>query len=562
MSPGSSTKNLMRLTKEKIIELEPFLFGEDSSARIELCAHSALLFGLYYFPEYFAYELAPFHYDFFDDFEALMRNEVREIDWVAFAEAAKTSVAKICLCWMAYYRLKLYVNVDSYDKENAERLLFDVVLAMQTNALLISDFGQLYNKPRTKDETTVKRISNFITNNGIRFEAWSTQESPRGRIHGEQRPDFWLLDDIENAKTIRSVPVTQAVISHFNEIKRGMSPQASMLVLGNYLTEEGSVAYALESARNSGGRVRFIPVIDKSGVIAWPDKYVETDEEAVKVNATRPALRQAVSLEGKRRSLNAVEGARVYEVEMLLDPASANTAFFDRIKVDEAIARCRKPDQVLAGFWLWATYKPSDAYGIGADVAKGAGRDSSTSALIDFTQIPNRLIGSYANNLIPADQFGHELKRQGDMFGTCLIGPEKNAEAGGSCLTTLKMIYPVDKIYRQVYMDRTTDSYVGSSKTGELGWETNAATKYTILNDLKTAFEGGMLVIEDKRILLELRTFTFTDIDMLGTARLGHSTRHFDLLMATAIAFAMRKFAQKAMVSKDYVQSEFEATSL
>lgn len=550
----------MRLTQDKIIELEPFLYGEDIGARVELCSHSILLFGLYYFPEYFSYELAAFHMDFCDDAEKLMDGSLKEADWIAFAEAAKTSWAKILLCWIACYKKKRYVNLDSYDKENAERILFDTVLAMQTNPRLIRDFGQLYNKPRTKDETTVKRISNFITNNKIRFEAWSTQESPRGRIHGEQRPDFWLLDDIENSKTIRSVPVTQGIISHFNEIKRGMSPQASMLVLGNYLTEEGSVAYAMESARNSGGVVRFIPVVDKQGNIAWPDKYVATDEEAIRVNATRPTERQVVSLEGKRRSLNAVEGARVYEVEMLLDPASANTAFFDRIKVDEAIARCRKPDQDLAGFWLWDVYKPADAYGIGADVAKGAGRDSSTSALIDFTQIPNRLIGSYANNLIQADQFGHELKRQGDMFGTCLIGPEKNAEAGGSCLTTLKLIYPVDKIYRQVYFDRISDSPIGSSKTGELGWETNAATKYTILNDLKTAFEGGMFIIEDKRILLELRTFTFTDMDMLGTTRLGHSTRHFDLLMATAIAFAMRKYAQPTVVKKEYVQGEFQPT--
>lgn len=552
----------MRLTKEKIIELEPFLYGTDIAARIELCSHSLLLFGLYYFPEYFTYELADFQMDFCDDGAALMDGSVKEIDWVAFAEASKTSWAKILLCWLAYYKKKRYVNIDSYDKENAERILFDVVLAMQTNALLIRDFGQLYNKPRSKDETTVKRISNFITNNKIRFEAWSTQESPRGRIHGEQRPDFWLLDDIENSKTIRSVPVTQAIISHFNEIKRGMSPQATMLVLGNYLTEEGSVAYAMESARNSGGIVRFIPVVDKNGNIAWPDKYVHTDEEAIKVNATRSTERQVVSLEGKKRSLNAVEGARVYEVEMLLDPASANTVFFDRRKVDEAIARCRAPDQDLAGLLLWDTYKPANAYGIGADVAKGAGRDSSTSALIDFTQIPNRQVGSYANNLIPADQFGYELKRQGDIFGTCLIGPEKNNEVGGSCLTILKMIYPVDKIYRQVYFDRVTDSQVGSSKTGELGWETNAATKWTILNDLKTAFESGALVIEDERILKELRTFTFSDADTIGTARLGHSTRHFDLLMGIAIAFAMRKFAQPTLVIKEYQQAAYEPTSL
>jgi hypothetical protein len=28
------------------------------------------------------------------------------------------------------------------------------------------------------------------------------------------------------------------------------------------------------------------------------------------------------------------------------------------------------------------------------------------------------------------------------MYGTCLIGPEKNSESGGYCLASLKMIYP------------------------------------------------------------------------------------------------------------------------
>jgi hypothetical protein len=77
--------------------------------------------------------------------------------------------------------------------------------------------------------------------------------------------------------------------------------------------------------------------------------------------------------------------------------------------------------------------------------------------LIDFGTIPGRQIGSYANNLIPADQFAFELRRQGDLFGTCLIAPEKNSESGGSCLTTLKVICPIDPIYRQAPNDNISD---------------------------------------------------------------------------------------------------------
>ena len=548
----------MRLTKEKIAELKPYLYGPDKEARKYICSKSLFLFAAYYFTEYFTYKTPEFHYDFFEDFENLVDGKIKNAVHVAFAEAAKTSIAKIGLVWLGAYNKKRYINVDSNDKENAERILFDVVLAMQTNSRLIDDFGQLYNAPRSRDEATIKRISNFITNKGIRYEAHSTQESVRGRVHKEQRPDFFLFDDIENAKTIRSMVTTQAVISHYDEVKRGLAPNACTLLLGNYLLEEGSVAYAMRAAENSGGVVRFIPVVDKKGNIAWPDKYVATDAEALKVNKDLPKEKQKISLESKKRELNA-GGHRVYEVEMMLDPIAAGSTFFDRRLIDIAVQKAVKPTDDKAGFLLWSAYNPAHAYAIGGDTAKGNGGDSNASVLMNFSTIPIRQIGSYANNLIPADQFAHELKREGDMFGTCLIAPEKNSESGGSCLTTLKMIYPLDKIYWQVPPDRLTDKPLG---TGELGWETNMATKYTILNDLKSAFESGQLLIEDERILKEMRSFTYTDADDLGTAKQGLSTRHFDLLMAAAICYAMRKYAVPKPVTSDYSQPDYESANL
>ena len=186
---------------------------------------------------------------------------------------------------------------------------------------------------------------------------------------------------------------------------------------------------------------------------------------------------------------------------------------------------------------------------------KANGNDHSTSIVIDFTPSPARVVTCYANNMIPADLLAHELKRHGDLYGTCLIAPEKNTESGGSCLTTLKMIYPADHIYRQVPHDRIADK---PSASGELGWETNHATKYTILNDLRAAVEDGLLIISDPRILKEMRSFTHSDADELGSSRQGHSTKHFDLLMACAIAWGMRKYARVKEVATDYQQPEYE----
>jgi hypothetical protein len=174
----------MKLTKEKI----DLLINGTRAERSYACARSFHLFPLCYFTRYFTYKTAPFHEDFFQDFEDLVTGKLKEAAWLAYRESAKTSIAKMGLAWIIarkqiidalrknaenvdHWGERLYVNVDSYDKTNAESLLFDVVTELQTNQELIADFGHLYNQPRTKDETTRKRVSDFVTTNGIRVEA-------------------------------------------------------------------------------------------------------------------------------------------------------------------------------------------------------------------------------------------------------------------------------------------------------------------------------------------------------------------------------------------------------
>lgn len=444
----------MKLTKEKI----ELLLSGTRQQRAYACARLFELFAFYYFTKYFTFPAAPFHHDFFQDFQDLVEGRVRAGTWITFRESAKTSIgATMGLAWIiarqqiidelrrqgedvSHWGERRFINVDSYAKENAEGLLFDLVTELQTNDRLIEDFGQLYNQERTKDQAQLKRISNFITANSIRVEAHTALQSMRGRKYGKNRPDFVLRDDIENEITIQSPPITDKIISVLDAGKGGMAPHAAELTLGNYLIENGVIGYVKRAVEAAGGRVRFIPVVDRHGIIAWPAKYLKTDAEAIAANASiNDPSKRKVSLESKKRELNG-GGRRVFEVEMMLDPVAAGSPFFDRAVIERLLSQCTDAKEDKAGFLLWGEYNPMNAYCIGADTGKGNGGDHSTSCLIDTSTIPARQVGSYANNRIPADQFAYELKREADMFGTCLIAPEKNSESGGSCLTTLKMI--------------------------------------------------------------------------------------------------------------------------
>lgn len=520
--------------------LHKLVHGTDDERKL-ICEKRIDLFALVYFSEYFKYKIPNFHIDFYKDLEDLENGEINESIWVAFRESAKTSLAKIFLTHAICYQKKRYILAGSYDKKNAESILFDVVFSLQTNPKLLHDFGSLYTEKRGDDEVKMKRVASFITASGIKVESISTQESTRGRLYQSFRPDLLLYDDIENSKTRLSVPLTRKIIAHLDEAKAGLSPEGVILYLGNYLSESGVIAHLMSSiSRNDRGVVRNVPVIIK-GKTVWPDKYALTDEEALETGK--------ISLQTRRRELGDIS----WRENMMNDPAGAAEPFFDRRKIDLAIANAPDPIEDLAGFHVFARYNPSHRYAIGADTSMGLGLDSNAAATIDFSSVPNLLVGTYANNQIPPDVFAHELKREGNMYGTCLVAPESNGESGGACVNTLK------NIYKNVYQTRQSGK-IYDKATQRVGWRTTGASKPEMLFKLKKDYEDGTLEIRDVRLLREMRSYTA--IDAVQEVSPLEATRHFDLLMAACIANMMREHATYTPVKRAFKQPEYETPSL
>ena len=259
--------------------------------RVFLATQSFGLFAVYYFSDYFKYSIAPYHYEFFNDCHDLVDNKIREVAWIAFRESGKTSIAKLFVVWLIATKKRKYINLDSFDKENAERILFDVAYEMTNNKRLQADFGVLFSKTRGINDIKQNRINNFVCENGVRVEAHSTQESVRGRLHLNQRPDCLILDDIETNKTKDSQAYTKQVADHISEAMAGMSPDGFMLYLGNYITEYGNIQNIFNRAKTDHGiRVRNIPVVI-DGHPAWSSKYAMTDIEAQETGKVSIAIK-------------------------------------------------------------------------------------------------------------------------------------------------------------------------------------------------------------------------------------------------------------------------------
>lgn len=179
---------------------------------------------------------------------------------------------------------------------------------------------------------------------------------------------------------------------------------------------------------------------------------------------------------------------------------------------------------------IFADYRRGHAYGLGADVALGNGRDSSTIVVIDFTE--GEVVATYRNERIAPDVFAHEIAWLGAMYGTCIAAPENN-NMGHTTVTTLHNVYP--NIYTSV-----VQGYLEDKMTNRLGFSTNAATKPKMMYELNQAFVDGSLKVPDQRILQEARQFGADDAMMVNKSEL---TRHFDLLIGCAIAWQMRAYS-------------------
>lgn len=288
-------------------------------------------FILWYFPHYINYTFADFHYEMVLDVHDLVDGTIKELAWIQYRESGKTSFAKALLLYLICFRLDDYINVDSYDKENAERILFDCVWELQTNERIRNDFGDIYNVERDKDKITQKRISNFITNppkngTGIRVEAHSTQEPIRGRLHGAKRPGFIILDDFENRKTIESEQYTKNIREHIQEFKGGLdTSRGRVLYLANYLSEFANVQSIIERSKvDPKLRVRIVPIEDETGP-TWPEKYTNKGEKG-KVSIQ----------ELKQKMWTPESGDDDFMAEMMCKPVSFANSDFKKEWIDDS----------------------------------------------------------------------------------------------------------------------------------------------------------------------------------------------------------------------------------
>lgn len=506
----------MKTIKEIIVDgtdeqrLALFNFGSTDSDEKVITKFN--FWARYCFPKFFKSKDAGFHKQIDLYNLKAYRGDIRTFTDIVFRDGAKTTRTKLFFAYAIANdtdKSRRYLKVLSKDINNAKQVVTDIY-NMLISSKMISLYPEIFEKTTNKREET---MSSFTTATGIKLKAGTVGTDQRGQIQDDARPDFIWFDDFETRKSLRSAVETQALWDNMEEAKTGLAKGGACIYTCNYISERGNV-HKLVQNQSDLNIVLVVPII-KNGVPTW-DRY---------------SVEYIKQLE---------QDTDDFAGEYLCEPSAGGDVFFDRETIDKMEPRF--PLVELAGFKMYYKFDPSSRYAGGHDVAGGVGLDSSTSVFIQFDTVPARVVATYKDNTIKPDVFGDEIKRQADFYGSCLVAPEKNNH-GYATIARLKQIY--DNIHETQGKDTRQENK--ETKSTELGWHTNALTKPQMLFDLKSAVEKGLLKLNDKDLIAEARAYSRDDLmDKEEDPRL--TTRHFDLLIACAIAWQMKNFAVPAKV--------------
>ena len=460
-----------------------------------------------FFPKYFTSNDAPFHKQIDTGNVEAYKNGGQFLD-IAFRGSAKTTRTKLFIAFVIandteHYRK--FFKVLSEDSDNSKQSTTDVynmLISRQVKAL----YSEVFERTEAKREET---MASFTTATGVKMTSDTIGTSQRGDLQDESRPDFIWFDDFETRITLMSAVKTHKIWQNIDEALTGLAKGGAAVYTCNYLSERGNVHKLISKVKN-----QVVVPIEVNGIPTW-DRYSKEDLKHLKSD---------------------VED---YEGDYLCKPSAAKDVYFDRERLNKMDVS--QPVKEIGGLKIFKEYDPSHRYAGGHDVAGGVGLDSSASVFIDFDTLPAKVVATYASNEIQPEAFGDAIYEQANRFGGCLVAPENNKYD--------QAVLKAKQRGANLYRTRGKANKINFTPPLTYGWSTNSLTKNQMLSSLSKAIEDGLIDLSDQDLINECKSYTRNDlIDSEPDIRL--TTRHFDLLMALAIAWQMKDHATVAFKPK------------
>lgn len=161
--------------------------------------------------------------------------------------------------------------VVSKSEDAAKELLSSLQAELEYNQRLIKDFGQFKSVGSWEE-------GRFVTQGDIAFFARGRGQSPRGLRYKESRPDYIVIDDLDDDELCRNPRRVREMTDWVKEALFGALDvgRGRFMMVGNLIAKNSVLA---NIAATKGVHVSEIKAVDKDGNPVWCDKW--TKEEAL-----------------------------------------------------------------------------------------------------------------------------------------------------------------------------------------------------------------------------------------------------------------------------------------
>lgn len=211
------------------------------------------------------------------------------------------------------------------------------------------------------------------------------------------------------------------------------------------------------------------------------------------------------------------DNKRVCTVLSSIIERKINPLALDKIKGIPALLRKHVQNK---SFLIWDIPKKGEKYYLGVDVAEGLGgkRDYSTIFVMDSN---GNQCAEFRSNKIKPYEFADIVYEVGIWFNKGMLTIEK-ASGGHSVIERLRY----DKHYMNMIKYKTYDEF--NRMIWNVGFDTNNKTKSIAVNDAREWFDKGLICINSKNLLEEMKVFVAEDNGSMNAV----SGSHDDLISA------------------------------
>lgn len=166
------------------------------------CARDLELFCKHYFPDAFTSEFCDFHKDIFQTIQTAVLDEPNEEHDIARAaprgHGKSQLISFAAPLWVALYHYKENILIVSDTGDQVEQFIADIKTNLEENELLLADFGNLATEKKKW------RQREIVLDNNVHIVGRSAGQSLRGIKWYSNRPDFIVIDDLENDESVET----------------------------------------------------------------------------------------------------------------------------------------------------------------------------------------------------------------------------------------------------------------------------------------------------------------------------------------------------------------------